>query len=55
MSQDLPMLCPKCGLPTEGGYGLMGGGCGLYVYCTDETCSFFAKVQDEEEEEGSEE
>jgi len=45
-AESLPDECPKCGNPTEGGYGLMGGGCGAYVLCTDEACDFFAKQQD---------
>lgn len=29
--QDLP--CPNCGGKTETGYGLAGGGMGVYSYC----------------------
>lgn len=25
--------CPKCGEPTEQGFGLAGGGFGVYTYC----------------------
>lgn len=41
--------CPKCGAKTETGYGLMGGGCGPYVFCTVDTCDWMYKEQDEEE------
>ena len=30
-SQDDP--CPHCGGPTESGFGLAGGGFGVYSYC----------------------
>lgn len=30
--QDLP--CPNCGGATETGFGLAGGGMGIYSYCT---------------------
>jgi hypothetical protein len=37
---DLPeiqqgMLCPHCGGETEEGFGLAGGGMGVYTYCVD--------------------
>jgi ssDNA-binding Zn-finger/Zn-ribbon topoisomerase 1 len=44
----LPETCPLCGRVTVKGYGLTGGGCGLYVMCTDERCDFFEKKQDDE-------
>lgn len=47
-AESLPDECPWCSNPTESGYGLMGGGCGAYVFCTDEACDFFAKQQDRE-------
>jgi len=28
-----PDECPDCKVPTEGGYGLMGSGMGVYIYC----------------------
>lgn len=36
--QDLPeyqqnMPCPHCGKPTETGFGMAGGGMGIYSYC----------------------
>ncbi len=30
--QDLP--CPTCGTPPETGFGLAGGGFGIYSYCS---------------------
>lgn len=41
--------CPKCHNETiEDGYGLCGGGIGMYSYCTTEGCDYFYKVQDPE-------
>jgi hypothetical protein len=40
---ELPPTCPKCGTPTEGGFGLAGGGYGPYVYCPADGCGYFAK------------
>lgn len=42
--------CPKCGsTDTEAGFGLAGGGYGVYWYCKD--CNtIFDKVQDPTEE-----
>jgi len=31
--QDMP--CPKCGKPATDGFGLAGGGFGIYNYCED--------------------
>lgn len=42
--------CPKCKAPIQTGYGLAGGGIGVYFYCETEGCDFFHKIQDEEEE-----
>ena len=41
--------CPKCGNKTvEMGYGLAGGGIGVYEYCTTEGCDYFHKTPDPE-------
>jgi hypothetical protein len=40
----LSTVCPKCGSPTEYGFGLAGGGYGPYVYCSSENCDFFEKT-----------
>lgn len=37
-SADIPEYkqggkCPKCNSPTEDGFGLAGGGFGVYTYC----------------------
>jgi hypothetical protein len=42
-TDSLPDKCPECGEPTVLGFGLTGGGYGVYVYCD---CGFFAKVQE---------
>lgn len=31
--------CPKCGEMLETGFGLAGGGYGVYEYCASETCN----------------
>jgi hypothetical protein len=38
--------CPKCGAPTEMGFGLAGGGYGPYAYCSDDACDYFEKWQE---------
>lgn len=40
--------CPKCGAETEMGYGLAGGGIGVYEYCTNSKCDHFDKWPDPE-------
>lgn len=41
-----PEKCPVCrGIKIEMGYGLAGGGIGVYSYCLDCAC-VFDKVQD---------
>lgn len=44
--------CPKCHArgTLHTGYGLAGGGIGVYTYCDAEGCDFFDKVQDPPEE-----
>jgi hypothetical protein len=43
---ELLDICPCCGMPTEHGFGLAGGGYGVYVYCCNEDCDgYFAKIQ----------
>ena len=39
--------CPHCGTDTEEGFGLAGGGYGIYVWCPNEACKdgYFAKLQ----------
>lgn len=45
-------LCPSCGGPIEQGYGLMGGGIGVYEYCGSTSCvePYFNKWPDHEME-----
>lgn len=41
--------CPKCKNETlEFGYGLAGGGIGVYTFCTTEGCDYFDKTPDPE-------
>ena len=35
--------CPKCGSWISVGFGLTGGGFGLYKYCNNEKCDWFYK------------
>ena len=44
-----PDACPKCGCrKLATGYGLAGGGCGVYTYC--EACgTLTSKIEDYEE------
>lgn len=42
-------LCPVCGEHLESGYGLMGGGCGVYWFCSSAACEYFYKIQDADE------
>ncbi|HKO84466.1 MAG TPA: hypothetical protein VJ140_07850 [Actinomycetota bacterium] len=42
--------CPKCGGETQQGYGLAGGGCGVYTFCLTDGCDYFDKTQDGPEE-----
>jgi hypothetical protein len=42
------MFCPKCGKEMACGYGLAGGGMGVYFYCETVGCETFEKFQDEE-------
>jgi hypothetical protein len=52
MKTDLPEEqdndnCPLCGNDTlDMGYGLAGGGIGVYYFCKTEKCSYFHKTQD---------
>jgi hypothetical protein len=41
-------ICPHCGTPTENGFGLAGGGYGVYVFCPKAGCDYFAKHQVED-------
>jgi hypothetical protein len=47
LQSEAPLLnvCPHCGTETEHGFGLAGGGYGVYVYCPKEGCDYFAKMQ----------
>lgn len=48
---SVPLLdkCPLCGTETEHGFGLAGGGYGVYVFCPNESCDgYFAKMQVED-------
>lgn len=50
---SVPLLdrCPKCGTETEPGFGLAGGGYGVYVFCPNEACDgYFAKQQSDDGE-----
>ena len=50
---DEPLLdfCPHCGVETKFGYGLAGGGMGVYRYCENEECGkYFAKIQEKDDE-----
>ncbi len=40
--------CGDCGGQLAQGFGLMGGGYGIYVFCTE--CEFFAKHNEELED-----
>ena len=42
--------CPKCGAPVVDGYGLMGGGCGVYAFCEAAGCDYFEKWPDMDDE-----
>lgn len=42
--------CPDCGSYIELGYGLAGGGCGIYKYCTNGSCGWFWKEFDQAED-----
>ena len=43
--------CPKkCGGGIEYGYGLAGGGMGVYQYCSNEECDYWHKTQDPPED-----
>ena len=42
------MLCKKCGKEMQVGYGLAGGGIGMYFYCETKGCDEFVKFQDPE-------
>lgn len=38
--------CPHCGTELQSGYGMAGGGMGVYMYCPKETCGkYFDKTQ----------
>lgn len=38
--------CPHCGTPLESGYGMAGGGMGVYMYCPADDCGkYFSKTQ----------
>ncbi len=42
------MLCSKCGKEMRSGYGLAGGGMGVYFMCETEGCETFQKFEDSE-------
>jgi hypothetical protein len=42
--------CPKCGSETTFGYGLAGGGMGVYWLCLNDDCDYFHKEQDPPED-----
>ena len=43
------VFCPLDGGEAIGGYGLMGGGIGCYMFCANEGCTWFWKQFDREE------
>ncbi len=43
--------CPDCGSWIEFGYGLAGGGCGSYKYCTNESCHWMWRQFGDDEDE----
>jgi len=47
-AEPLLDVCPKCHTQTEQGFGLAGGGYGVYVYCPTDGCDYFAKLQVED-------
>lgn len=47
-AEPLLDICPKCKKPTEQGFGLAGGGYGVYVYCPTDECDYFVKHQTED-------
>lgn len=32
-------MCPTCGQPLQTGFGLAGGGYGVYEYCANDDCN----------------
>lgn len=42
--------CPDCGGWIEVGYGLMGGGMGMYKWCPEEKCRWMWKELETEED-----
>ena len=42
------MICEKCGKEMQCGYGLAGGGAGVYFVCETEGCGGFTKFQDQD-------
>lgn len=42
------MLCEKCGKEMQCGYGLTGGGIGVYFICETEGCETLVKFPDRE-------
>jgi len=42
-----PDICPDCKIPAEGGFGLAGGGYGVYNYCP-QCFRILSKVQVED-------
>jgi hypothetical protein len=36
---DTEGKCPRCSTPLVGGFGLAGGGYGVYEYCPNEQCA----------------
>ena len=41
--QDGPEVCPVCGKELEAGYGMAGGGMGVYMYCFEH--GIYSKTQ----------
>jgi hypothetical protein len=48
LKDDAPRgdVCPHCGTPLEHGFGLAGGGYGVYTFCPNDKCGeYFEKFQ----------
>lgn len=39
-------ICPTCGGELYSGYGLAGGGIGVYTSCLNDDCDYLDKTQD---------
>lgn len=44
------MICEKCGKEMTSGFGLAGGGYGVYFFCETLGCDTFVKFQERDAE-----